>query len=153
MKLSKKGEYALKALIELAINYDKGAPVTLINDVARRKAIPQKYLEQILLSLKNAGILEAKRGVGGGYFLSRPPESISLGEIIRVVDGPLEPTSCVSLDAHVTCPEESLCSLYGVMLEVRNAVAGVLDNTSLGDIANRTLELVVRCSKIPDYTI
>ena len=85
MKLTSKGEYALKALIELAIDHERGNTVTLINDVARRKKIPQKYLEQILIGLRNAGILVSKRGVGGGYSLSRPPENISLGEIIRVV--------------------------------------------------------------------
>lgn len=153
MKLSKKGEYALKALIELAIDYDKGEAATLISEVARRKAIPQKYLEQILLNLKNTGILEAKRGVGGGYTLSRPPENISLGQIIRAVEGPLAPINCVSVGSHVSCPDESSCGLYSVMLEVRNAVAGVLDNTSLKDVARRTVDLIERRSGIPNYAI
>ena len=153
MKLSKKGEYALKALIELAINHNKGIPVTLINDVAERKGIPHKYLEQILLSLKNAGILEAKRGVGGGYSLSRSPENINLGEIIRVVDGPLTPVNCVSTDPHAPCPDESLCGLYSVMLEVRNAVSNILDDTSLKDVARRTLDLIDRQEKVPTYAI
>ena len=87
MKITSKGEYALKALTELAIDHGRGNPVTLISDVAQRKGIPQKYLEQILLSLRNAGILVSKRGVGGGYSLSRSPENISLGEIIRAVEG------------------------------------------------------------------
>lgn len=153
MKISKKGEYALKAMIELAINFDKGVTVTLINDVAQRKAIPQKYLEQILLSLKNAGILEAKRGVGGGYSLGRSPENISLAEIIRVIEGSLAPVNCVSVDAHVKCPDESSCGLYSVMLEVRNAVANVLENTSLKDVARRTLDLVDRRSSVSNYAI
>ena len=153
MKISKKGEYALKALIELAINYDKGEAVTLISEVARRKAIPQKYLEQILLNLKNAGILEAKRGVGGGYSLNRLPENISLGQIIRAVEGPLAPTNCVSVGAHVSCPDESSCGLYSVMLEVRNAVASVLDNTSLRDVTRRTLDLVDAKNRVPNYAI
>lgn len=153
MKLSKKGEYALKALIELAINYDKGEAVTLIEDVATRKGIPQKYLEQILLGLKNDGILVSKRGVGGGYTLSRPPESITLGQIIRAVEGPLAPINCVSVGAHVSCPDESSCGLYSVMLEVRNAIAGVLDNTSLKDVARRTLDLIDRGSRVTNYAI
>ena len=96
MRISKKGEYALKALIELAINYAKGTTVTLNSDIAERENIPPKYLEQILRNLKNAGILVSRRGVGGGYSLTRPPERISLGEIIRVVEGPLAPLNCVS---------------------------------------------------------
>ncbi len=153
MKLSKKGEYALKDLVELAIDYDKGETVTLISEVARRKAIPRKYLEQILLNLKNTGILEAKRGVGGGYTLSRPSENISLGQIIRAVEGPLAPTNCVSVGAHVSCPDESACGIYSVMLEVRNAVAGVLDNTSLKDVTRRTLDLIDAKNMVPSYAI
>ena len=153
MKISKKGEYALKALIELAIDRDRGVTVTLINDVARRKEIPQKYLEQILLSLRNTGILVSKRGVGGGYSLSRSPEDISLGEIIRAVEGPLAPVNCVSVSAHVNCPDESSCGLYSVMLEVRNAVSSVLDNTSLEDVARRTLDLIDQKNRVLNYTI
>ncbi len=153
MKISKKGEYAVKALIELAIDHDRGITVTLINDVAKRKRIPQKYLEQILLSLRNAGILVSKRGVGGGYSLIRSPENISLGEIFRVVEGTLAPVNCVSTSAHVACPDELSCGLYYVMLEVRNAVSSVLDNTSLKDVASRTLELVDLQNKVTDYAI
>lgn len=153
MKLSKKGEYALKALVELAIDYDKGEPVTLINSVAERKGIPQKYLEQILLNLKNDGILVSKRGVGGGYTLSRAPEKISLGQIIRAVEGPIAPVNCVSVSAHVSCPDESSCGLYSVMLEVRNAVAAVLDNTSLRDVAQRTLDLIDKKNRVLNYAI
>lgn len=153
MKITSKGEYALKALIELAIDHDRGNTVTLINDVARRKKIPQKYLEQILLSLKNAGILVSKRGVGGGYSLSRSPENISLGEIIRAVDGSLSPVQCVSIGSHVDCPDESSCGLYSVMLEVRNAVSDILDNTSLQDVAKRTLDLIDKKNRVLNYAI
>jgi len=153
MKISKKGEYALKALIELAINYEKGVAVTLINDIAERDDIPPKYLEQILLNLKNAGILVSKRGVGGGYSLSRSPENISLGEIIRVVDGPLAPLNCVSTSAHVSCPNEASCGLYSVMLDVKNAISEIVDNISLKDIAKRTLDLIEKKQGILTYTI
>lgn len=142
MKISKKGEYALKALIELAINYDKGEAVTLIENIAEREKIPQKYLEQILLGLRNAGILVSKRGVGGGYSLNRPPEDISLGEVIRIVEGPLAPINCVSKTAHTNCPDEYSCGIYSVMLEVRNAIANVVDNITLKDVANRTQKLM-----------
>ena len=153
MKISRTSEYALKALIELAIDHDKGKSVALINDIAKRKRIPQKYLEQILLGLRNAGILVSKRGVGGGYSLSRSPENISLGEIIRTVEGSLSPVNCVSIGSHVNCPEESSCGLYSVMLEVRDAVSGVLDNTSLKDVVRKTLDLIDQKNKIPNYAI
>ena len=153
MRISRTSEYALKALIELAIDYDKGKTVVLINDVAKRKGIPPKYLEQILLSLKNAGILVSKRGVGGGYSLSRSPEDISLGEIVRAVEGSLSPVNCVSTGSHVDCPEESSCGLYSIMLEVRDAVSGVLDGTSLKDAAGRTLDLMEQKSKVLNYDI
>jgi Rrf2 family protein len=153
MKISRTSEYALKALIELAIDYDKGSTVALISNVAKRKGIPQKYLEQILLSLRNAGILVSKRGVGGGYSLSRPPVNISLGEIIRAVEGSLSPVSCVSIGSHINCLEESSCGLYSVMLEVRDAISSVLDNTSLKDVVRRTLDLIDQKNKTLNYAI
>ena len=153
MKISKTSEYALKALIELAIDHDKGNAVALINDIAKREGIPQKYLEQILLGLRNAGILVSKRGVGGGYSLSRSPENINLGEIIRAVEGSLSPVNCVSIGSHVNCPEESSCGLYSVMLEVRDAVSSVLDNTSLKDVVRRTVDLIDQKNKVVNYAI
>lgn len=153
MKISKKGEYALKALTVLAINYDEGIGATLINDIAEKEAIPCQYLEQILLNLKKAGILVSKRGVGGGYTLARPPEEISLGEIIRIIEGPLAPLNCVSVRAHVRCPKESTCGLYSVMLDVRNAIAGILDNISLKELAKRSLALSGKKRKAFNYTI
>lgn len=153
MQISKKGEYALRALIELAINYDRGVTVTLINDIAEQDNMPQRYLEQILLNLKNAGILISKRGVGGGYALSKPPEKISLGEIIRIVEGPIAPLNCVSVTAHVSCPEESACGLHSIMHDVRNAIANILDNISLRDAAKRTLDLREKNQRILSYAI
>lgn len=94
----------------------------------------------------------SKRGVGGGYTLSRPPERISLAEIITTVEGPLAPLECVSASS-VNCPDESSCALYHVMFEVKNAVASVLENTSLADVTQRTLELIDRKNSIPNYAI
>jgi Rrf2 family protein len=153
MKISNTGEYALKALIELAIDYDRGINVTLINDVAQRKEIPQKYLGQVLLSLRNAGILLSKRGVGGGYSLSRSPENITLGEIIEAVEGPLAPMNCVSIGAKVNCPDKSHCALFDIMVEVRNAMSSILDNASLKDVARRTLDLMEQENNVSNYAI
>ncbi len=152
MKLSKKGEYALKALIELAINHNK-VNVTLINNIAARTKIPIKYLEQILLNLKNRGILISKRGVGGGYSLARPPTDISIGEIIRISEGPLAPLNCASKTSHVNCNQESICGLYSIMREVRDAISNIVDNISLNDAANRTLDLIEKKQECYNYTI
>jgi len=101
-----------------------------------KEHIPEKFLEAILLTLKNAGYLQSKRGVGGGYFLIKPPEEIILGEIIRLIDGPLAPLRCVSKTAHIKCPQENFCGLHDVMLKVRNAIAEILDRTTLADVCN-----------------
>ncbi len=153
MKLSKKSEYAIKALIELAINYKKGVDVTLINDIAKRKNIPPRYLEQILLSLKNFGILASKRGVGGGYALNKPPKTISLGDVIRAIEGPL--SSLYSLDraGKSGIEDETSSALYSVMAEVGSAIRDIVNNVSLENIARRTLDLIEDKKGVLSYAI
>ena len=141
MKVTKKGEYAMRAMVALALNYKKG--LRQIQDIVHEEAIPEKFLEQILIVLKNAGFIQSKRGIGGGYFLSRPPDKISLGEVIRLIDGPLAPLDCVS-SAHVNCPKETACGIRSVMLDVRNATAEILDRVTLTDVCNRTKGMVER---------
>jgi Rrf2 family protein len=104
--------------------------------------MPAKFLEQILLALKNAGMLHSRMGVGGGYHLARPPAEISLGQIVRVLDGPLAPVKCVSQMAYEPCgcPDEETCGLRLVMGDVRNAIADLLDGTSLADVTQRVGE-------------
>jgi Rrf2 family protein len=136
--LSNKAKYALRALIVLA-REDGSGPV-LISDLAARERIPKKFLELILLDLKNHGILDSKKGRGGGYRLSKSPEEISLGEVIRVLEGPLAPIPCVSQHAYrrcADCPDERSCGIRLVMQEVRDATAGILDGTSLADVLRR----------------
>ncbi|MBN1309868.1 MAG: Rrf2 family transcriptional regulator [Anaerolineae bacterium] len=139
MKLSKRGEYGLRAMIDLA-NWTTESAVVPIKDIATQEKIPVKFLEQILLMLKNAGLLQSKMGVGGGYYLAKPPEEITLGHIIRVLDGPLAPVRCVSQMAYEPCgcPDEETCGLRLVMLDVRNAIADILDTTTLADVIART---------------
>jgi Rrf2 family protein len=138
MKLSKRGEYGLRAMIAMAVLQPE-YEVVQSKQIAAREQIPAKYLEQILLALKNAGLLNSRMGIGGGYYLARPPETITLGEIARVLDGPLAPIRCVSQMAYEPCgcPDEETCGLRLVMLDVRNAVANILDNTSLADVTAR----------------
>ena len=142
MKLSKRGEYGLRAMIDLAsslTDQPSGKGVVQIKEIAERQKIPAKYLEQILLTMKNAGLLQSKSGIGGGCHLARPAEEIDLGQIVRILDGPVAPVRCVSQLAYEPCgcPDEETCGLRLVMLDVRNAIADILDNTSLVDVIKR----------------
>lgn len=140
MRLSKRGEYGLRAMINLA-NMQIHSPGTMvqIKDIAENEKIPAKYLEQILLTLKNAGLLNSRMGIGGGYYLARPPKDINLSQIVRVLDGPLAPIRCVSQMAYEPCgcPDERTCGLRMVMGDVRDAIANILENTTLADIITR----------------
>ncbi len=135
MKLSKKGEYALRALSCLVRRRD-GGPVP-IREIAEDEQIPKKFLEQILLELRKAGLVESTRGAGGGYRLLRDPRAVSLARVVRLMDGPLAPLRCVSRTAPIRCSRERGCGLRRVMGEVRTAVAGILEERTLADIAGR----------------
>ena len=141
MRLSKRGEYGIRAMIYLAdgINPDNPNQIMQIKEVSKQANIPAKFLGQILLELKNAGLLQSKMGFGGGYYLAKPPSEISLGYIVRVLDGPLAPIRCVSQMAYepCECPDEKTCGLRMVMGDVRNAIAGILDNTTLAQVSMR----------------
>ncbi len=142
MKLSKRGEYGIKAMIDLA---SQEAPdvIVQIKDIAERQQIPVKFLEQILLTLKNSGLLRSRAGIGGGYYLARPPDEINLGQIVRLLDGPLAPIPCVSQIAYerCVCEDEATCGLRLAMLDVRNAIANILDHTTLADVTARTVKV------------
>ncbi len=136
MRLSTKGEYASRAMLELAFHYEN-QPLH-IRDISRAQSIPQRFLEQILLQLKRAGYLRSRKGPDGGYYLSRPPADINIAEVIRVMDGPLAPIDCVSVTAHEVCPHEKSCSLKLLWKEVRDAVAEILERTTLEDLVERS---------------
>ena len=134
MRFSRKSEYGLRALIELTKAYDQ--PAVRRSDIAEAQQIPVGFLETILLELKRAGILGSRPGVQGGYWLIKPPEDVSLGQVIRILDGPLAPIACVSQTAYQTCrdcpySEDRKCPIQSVMFEVRNAIANVLDRYTL----------------------
>ncbi|NJC99046.1 MAG: transcriptional regulator [Anaerolineales bacterium] len=140
MRLSKRGEYGLRAMIILA-DVQKNSPTGMIQikEISAREEIPAKFLEQILLALKNAGLVHSKMGVGGGYYLARPSKEITLGQIFRTLDGPLAPVKCVSQMAYEPCgcPDEETCGLRMVMGDVRNAIANILDTTTLATVIKR----------------
>jgi len=130
--LTRKSKYGLKALLVLAEEMDRGP--MLISELADRHRMPKKFLEAILLDLKRHGLLHSKKGKGGGYFLSRDPSQITLGQVIRILDGPLALIPCVSQTAYVKCEEcidEETCGIRLAMKDVRDATAKILDNTSL----------------------
>jgi Rrf2 family protein len=133
--LSKRAKYAIKALLALA-EHGREEPMR-IADLARKEHIPPKFLELILLVLKNHGILQSRKGKGGGYLLGRDPKDIYLGQIVRMFDGPLAPVPCASETAYVPCadcPNEAVCGVHLAMKAVRDATARVLDGTSLASL-------------------
>lgn len=140
MRLSKRGEYGLRAMIYIAAaSHRNPEAIVQIKDIAANEHIPAKFLEQILLTLKNAGLLHSKMGIGGGYSLAKPADLITLGHIVRILDGPLAPIRCVSQTAYEPCgcPDANLCGLRMVMGEVRNAIAAILDGTTLANVITR----------------
>jgi Rrf2 family protein len=140
-QLSKKTQYSLRAMYALARAY-KGRP-KLISDLARDEAIPKKFLEQILLHLKSKGLIDSKKGPGGGYFLVVPPEELTVGQVIRLVEGPLAPLPCASETAFRKCDECSdieTCGTRIVMREVRDAIASILDRTTLSTVCQKVDE-------------
>jgi Rrf2 family protein len=138
MRISAKGEYAAKAVLHLSLQYPR---VVTIHDVAESHRIPVKYLEHILLTLKKAGLLKSHRGVHGGYALARPPKEISIGEVLRVVDGKFSQSSCVELGLQhpYACPEVDSCGLKQVWENVQTAVEQILFETSFDEVRRRTL--------------
>jgi Rrf2 family protein len=136
--ISKKTQYALKAMMALGRKY-RGKPI-LIATLAEEETIPVKFLEAILLDLKHHGILASKKGKGGGYFLQRPPSTITLGSVIRLIEGPLAPLPCASETAFEPCSgcsDVEKCATRIIMREVRDAMARVLDTTTLADLLRK----------------
>lgn len=145
--LTRKSKYGLKALLLLAREYARG-PI-LASELAEREGIPEKFLQAILLDLKRRGIVRSKRGQGGGYQLARAPEAIHFGEVIRVLEGPLALTPCVSETAYQHCDEcadERLCGIRLVMKSVRDETARILEGASLAGV-NRDVDRVARTTR------
>lgn len=132
--LSKKTQYAFKALIYLSESYKRG-PV-LISEISIKKKIPLKFLENILLELRKAGVLESKKGKGGGYYFAMDPKDVSLAKVMRLLDGPIALLPCVSLNFYEKCKDcdELVCGLNRMMIQVRDATLQVLEHKSLADL-------------------
>ncbi len=141
MKVSKRCEYALRALINLGIAAEVGRSLVQISEMADNERMPVKFLEQIMKDLKAHGYVESERGKFGGYRLKRPATTIPVGEVVRLLDGPLAPIGCVSQTAYekCSCPDEAHCGLRMIMLDVRNAIAGIMDRYTIADLVSVTL--------------
>ena len=153
MKLSLRGEYALRALLVLGLNHDR--EVLRIQRISDEQKIPKRFLEQILNDLKSAGLVESKRGVTGGYRLARRPEDISLASVIRHIEGALAPVSCVSERFYekCSCPDESRCAIRSVMKEVREAVVRIAERLTIADLCERSRTLQQEPVNPFDFTI
>jgi len=153
MKLSSRGEYALRALIVLGENYERG--IVRIQAISEQQRIPKRFLEQILNDLKAGGFLESRRGVAGGYRLARPPEEITLAALIRHVEGTVVPVAGLIEKGRRAAqrPDEAQAAIRSVMKEVREAILRILDNVTVADLCERVRELRGDAGSGVDYII
>lgn len=153
MKLSVRGEYALRALLVLGLSYDRD--VVRIQTISEQQNIPKRFLEQILTDLKSLGVVESRRGASGGYRLARPPEFVTLAAVIRHIEGPLAPVSCVSERFYekCSCPDESKCAIRSVMKEVREAIVKILEHVTVAQMCERVKLLQGEHANPLDYVI
>ncbi|MGA2774867.1 MAG: Rrf2 family transcriptional regulator [Candidatus Omnitrophota bacterium] len=145
MKITYRGDYALKAVLDLAINYDK---IVTIHDLASHAQIPIKFLEQVLLDLKRGRFVESRRGKVGGYLLAKHPSQIKIGDLIRYIDGPLEPIACTEKD-YSGCADIYKCTFRNIFKQVAQATSDIVDNITFEDLAKQ----VVTTNKVFTYQI
>ncbi|HWV98363.1 MAG TPA: Rrf2 family transcriptional regulator [Candidatus Acidoferrum sp.] len=153
MKLSLRGEYALRALLVLGLKY--GEPVVRIQAISEHQNIPKRFLEQILYDLKSAGVVQSRRGVSGGYRLARRPEEITLAEVVRHIEGALAPVSCVSERFYekCSCPDEERCAIRSVMKEIREAIVKIAERVTIAELCERWRKLQQTPADVADFVI
>jgi Rrf2 family cysteine metabolism transcriptional repressor len=133
VSFSTKGEYGVRLMAQLAVRYGRGP--SSLTDIAEEEDLPRAYLEQLVISLRDADLVHSTRGAHGGYELTRPPETIRMGEVLRALEGPIAPMICVTDDpSHVTCGRTGYCTVNFMWVRVRDAIAGALDSMSLADL-------------------
>jgi len=135
MKITYKGDYSLKTILSLALHYNKG--VLSIQELAKKGDIPYKFLEQILLTLKKGGFVGSKRGIDGGYFLAKPPETITVGEVIRFIEGPIEAVACANSDTYEKCKDFPYCVFKDIWSQVYTATSLVVDTITFAELIRR----------------
>ena len=153
MKLSLRGEYALRAILVLGLNYEQ--PVVRIQTISDQQNIPKRFLEQILNDLKSGGFVQSKRGMAGGYRLARRPEQITVASIVRHVEGALAPVSCVSEKFYerCSCPDESRCAIRSVMKDVREAIVSIVERVTVAELCLRAKRLQEEPLSALDFVI
>ena len=155
MHLTRRGEYALRTLIRIGVAHSLGREVVAVSELAEAERLPLKFVEQILLQLRGAGYIETRRGRFGGYRIAKPFNKIKMGEVVRLIDGRLAPIACASETCYerCTCPDEEHCGLRMLMIDVRNAIARILDRYTLGDVVAVTLRKIKRDKLPPPFGI
>lgn len=149
MSLSQKCQYAVRAILELSLRHGTGVVPTA--EIARRQAIPQRFLEVILNELKPTGLVDSRRGTQGGYLLAQNPKQITVGQVIRLIDGALDPVNCAGSGQAGCCPLKENCSLMELWTEAKNAVENVYDSTSFQDLVDK--ERAAQTPASMDYCI
>ncbi len=153
MKISYKGDYALKAIFELALKYyDDPSNIIPINEIAKFGDMPKKFLEQILLTLSKGGFVKSKRGMSGGFFLARPPSRITVGEVIRFIEGPIDPIACIK-EGYRGCKDTKDCILRGVWQEVAGAISVVIDSLTFEELVLRNKAKHLNMKAVYVYSI
>ena len=150
MHLTRRGEYALRTLIRIGVAHSLGREVIAVSELATAEKLPLKFIEQILGQLRGAGYIDSRRGKFGGYLIAKPLAKIKMGEIVRLIDGRLAPIACASETDYecCSCPDEEHCGLRMLMIDVRNAIARILDRYTLADVVEVTLRKMKR-DKLP----
>jgi Rrf2 family protein len=154
MKLSLRGEYALRALLVLGLHYRED-DVVRAQTISDEQRVPKRFIEQILNDLKTAGIVQTKRGVSGGYRLAKRPDQITLAAVVRHIEGALAPVSCVSENFYekCTCPDEARCAIRSVMKEIRDAVVKVAERVTIEELCQRARRLQNEPMQASDFVI
>lgn len=151
MKITYKGDYALKAILELSLKYGRDEAIS-INEIAGPGDIPKKFLEQILLALKKGAFVKSKRGINGGFYLARHPSEITVGEVIRFMEGPVEPISCVE-ENYKGCRDIKNCIFRDVWKEVARSISIVIDTMTFEELVTRYKERALKLKPTYDYSI
>jgi len=153
MKISYKTDYALKALLELALRHEDGSGVMSIQEIAEKGDMPKKFLEQILLQLKRGGFVKSKRGIEGGFTLAKDPKGITVGDVIRSIEGPIEPISCIENKEYKGCKDIGRCIFRSIWQDISNAISVVVDTMTFEELIMRYREKRLKSEALYDYVI
>jgi Rrf2 family cysteine metabolism transcriptional repressor len=154
MKISYKCDYALKAIFELSLKFiEEGGRIVSIQELAKAGDMPTKFLEQILLILRKGGFVKSKRGVNGGFILARPPAEITIGDVIKFIEGPIGPISCVEEECYQGCKDIKNCIFRDVWKDVRHSISVIIDTTNFEELVYKYRKKKVAAEPLSEYII